>query len=356
VDALRLDIGVPLRSFRVELELEVGAETVALVGPSGAGKSTVLRAVAGLRRPDRGRIAVGERVLFDAEAGIDLPPESRGVGLVFQEYALFPHMTVEKNVAYGGRARVGELLERLRIDHLARARPAQLSGGERQRVGLARALARNPSILLLDEPVSALDAHTRAGVRVELQELLGDLRLPTLLVTHDFEDAAALADRVGVIVDGRVLQVGSPGELVEAPANPFVASFTGGNLMPGVARSADGGLTEVTLDAGGSVLSTDAGSGRVGVVVYPWEVAVARNPTADDSVLNHLDGPITSIIPLGNRVRIRVGPVVAEITTASAERLGLERGDRAFVAFKAAATRVVPLPAGRGSTKEDDPA
>ena len=126
--------------------------------------------------------------------------------------------------------RGGRLLERLRIDHLA-GRPAQLSGGERQRVGLARALARNPSILTLDEPVSALDAHTRAGVRVELQELLGDLRLPTLLVTHDFEDAAALADRVGVIVDGRVLQVGSPGELVEAPANPFVASFTG-NLMP----------------------------------------------------------------------------------------------------------------------------
>ena len=245
MDTLRLDIGVPLRSFRVELELEVGAETVALVGPSGAGKSTVLRAVAGLRRPDRGRIAVGERVLFDAEAGIDLPPESRGVGLVFQEYALFPHMTVEKNVAYGGRARVRELLERLRIDHLARARPAQLSGGERQRVGLARALARDPAILLLDEPVSALDAHTRAGVRVELQELLGDLGLPALLVTHDFEDAAALADRVGVIVDGRVLQMGSPGELVEAPANPFVASFTGGNLMPGVARSAHGGLTEV---------------------------------------------------------------------------------------------------------------
>ena len=208
----------------------------------------MLRAVAGLRRPDRGRIAVGERVLFDAEAGSTCCRRAAGWASSSRS-TRSSHMTVEKNVAYGGRARVGELLERLRIDHLARARPAQLSGGERQRVGLARALARNPAILLLDEPVSALDAHTRAGVRVELQELLGDLRLPTLLVTHDFEDAAALADRVGVIVDGRVLQVGSPGELVEAPANPFVASFTG-NLMPGVARSADGGLTEVTLDAG----------------------------------------------------------------------------------------------------------
>ena len=305
----------------------------------------MLRAVAGLRRPDRGSIAIGERTLFDADRGIDLPPESRDVGLVFQEYALFPHMTVEKNVAYGGKARVGELLERLRIAHLAGARPAELSGGERQRVGLARALARDPSILLLDEPVSALDAHTRADVRVELQELLGDLELPTLLVTHDFEDAAALADRVGVIADGHVLQMGTPAELVEAPANPFVASFTGGNLIPGVAESGPDGLTRVTLDAGGTVLSTDEAAGRVGVIVYPWEVAVAPRVVLGDSALNHLEGTVASIIPLGNRVRLRVGPIVAEITAASAERLSLGRGDAAAVSFKASATRLVPIAA-----------
>ena len=265
MDALRLDIGVPLRSFRLELALAVGKETVALVGPSGAGKSTVLRAVAGLHRPDRGQILLGERVLFDAEQGIDLPPERRGVGLVFQEYALFPHLTVEKNIGYGGKDRLAELLDRFEIAHLAKAHPAQLSGGERQRVGLARALARDPALLLLDEPMSALDAHTRASVRAELHELLRTLGLPAVLVTHDFEDAAALADRVGVIVDGKILQLGSSAELVEAPASPFVASFTGGNLVPGLARPGPDGLTSVELDAGGTVLSTDSaiGPGRV---------------------------------------------------------------------------------------------
>ena len=142
MDALRLDIDVPLRSFRLELALEVGRETVALVGPSGAGKSTVLRAIAGLVRPERGRIELEGDVLFDSAARIDQPPERRRVGLVFQEYALFPHMSVEENVVYGGKDGAQELLDRLGIAHLAKARPAQLSGGERQRVGLARALAR----------------------------------------------------------------------------------------------------------------------------------------------------------------------------------------------------------------------
>ena len=175
--------------------------------------------------------------------------------------------------------------------------------------------------------------------------MLGDLELPTLLVTHDFEDAAALADRVGVIADGHVLQMGTPAELVEAPANPFVASFTGGNLIPGVAESGPDGLTRVTLDAGGTVLSTDEAAGRVGVVVYPWEVAVAPRVVLGDSALNHLEGTVASIIPLGNRVRLRVGPIVAEITAASAERLSLGRGDAAAVSFKASATRLVPIAA-----------
>lgn len=342
MDALRLEIGVPLRSFRLELALEVGRETVALVGPSGAGKTTVLRAVAGLVRPQTGRIELGESVLFDAERGIDVPPEQRRVGLVFQEYALFPHMTVERNVAYGGRARAGELLERFHISHLARARPAQLSGGERQRVGLARALARDPAVLLLDEPLSALDAHTRNSIRGELQELLRSLRLPTLLVTHDFEDAAALANRVGVIVEGSILQIGSPGDLVAAPADPFVGSFTGGNLIRGTARSEAGGLTRVELEEGGVVLSSDPGAGPVGVVVYPWEISLARS-APDDSALNHVEGEVTSIVPLGNRVRVRVGPFVAEVTVASAERLGLACGERVVASFKATAAKLVPL-------------
>jgi molybdate transport system ATP-binding protein len=342
VDALRLDIRVPLRSFRLELALAVGRETVALVGPSGAGKSTVLRAVAGLTRPDRGRIELSGTTLLDEEAGIDEPPERRRVGLVFQEYALFPHMTVAENVAYGGRDRVGELLERFRIAHLAKARPRQLSGGERQRVGLARALAREPEVLLLDEPLSALDAHTRTNVRAELQELLRELALPTLLVTHDFEDAAALADRVGVIVEGRILQLGTAPELVAAPNDPFVASFTGGNLLRGEARPAEHGLTAVRLEDGITLYSTDSGDGRVGLVVYPWEVSLARAAVAD-SALNHVTAPITSLVPLGNRVRVRVGPLVAEVTAESAEQLRLERGEVVVASFKATATRLVPL-------------
>ena len=217
MDTLDLDFALPLRPFRLELALAVGRETVALVGPSGAGKTSILRAVAGLARPERGRIALDGRVLFDAAARIDRPPEERRVGYVFQEYALFPHMTVRQNVAYAGGKRAAETLDRLGITALAQAYPGELSGGERQRVGLARALARDPGVLLLDEPMSALDTHTRAGVRAELRRTLDHLDLPVLLVTHDFQDAAVLADRVGVLVDGRLLQVGTPGELVAAP-------------------------------------------------------------------------------------------------------------------------------------------
>ena len=198
-----------------------------------------------------------------------MPPERRSVGLVFQEYALFPHLDVRGNVAFGGRERVDELLERFRISHLAQARPADLSGGERQRVALARALARDPAVLLLDEPLSALDAHTRNVVRGELAELLAELRLPTLVVTHDFDDAAALAD-------------------------------------------------------------------------YPWEVSLAR-VESPDSAVNPVRGEVRSVVVLGNRVRVRVGPLTAEITTGSAERLELREGEPVVASFKATASRLVPL-------------
>jgi molybdate transport system ATP-binding protein len=342
VAALSLDFACPLRSFELAVALEVERETLALVGPSGAGKTTVLRAVAGLVRPSRGRVALDGEALFDAARRIDLPPERRRVGLVFQEYALFPHLSVERNVAFAGGARTSELLERFGIAHLAKAKPDELSGGERQRVALARALARDPAVLLLDEPMAALDPHTRTTVRAELQELLRELALPTILVTHDFEDAAALADRVGVIAAGRVLQLGTPDELVAAPSDPFVARFTGGNLLHGFARPARDGLTEVVLDGGAVVFSTDRAEGRVGVVVYPWEVSIAHAAAAD-SALNHVSAPITSLVSLGNRVRVRVGPLVAEVTAASAERLGLKRGRVVVASFKATAARLVPL-------------
>ena len=340
MDALELDIGLPLRSFRLELALALGRETFALVGPSGAGKTTVLRAVAGLARPEIGRVRLRGDVLFDSASGVDRPPEERRVGFVFQDYALFPHMTVEQNVAYGGRARSAELLDRFRIAHLARARPRELSGGERQRVGLARALARDPDVLLLDEPLSALDPHTRTALRLELKELLAELDLPVLLVTHDFQDAAVLADRVAALADGRIRQVGTPSQLIAAPADAFVASFTGANVLTGIARPGAGGLTEVALDDGSVVYSVDEALGAVEVAVYPWDVSISRD-LPHDSSLNHVRGPVTSLVLLGNRARVQVRGLVSEITAASADRLGLEQGEIVMASFKAAATRLV---------------
>ena len=168
---LSVELALPLRTFELELALEV-AGAVALVGPSGAGKTSALRAIAGLARPASGRIALDDDVWFEAASGLSRAPDERRVGLVFQAYALFPHMTVRQNVAYAGKERVDELLGRFGISHLARASTTELSGGERQRVALARALARDPGVLLLDEPLSALDTHTKSAVRAELQELL----------------------------------------------------------------------------------------------------------------------------------------------------------------------------------------
>jgi molybdate transport system ATP-binding protein len=341
VATLSADFSLALRSFELKLALEV-ERTVALVGPSGAGKSSVLRVIAGLMKPGTGRIALGGEVWVDVDRRIDRRPDERRVGLVFQEYALFPHLTVQANVAYAGKGRVGELLERFRISHLATTRPDELSGGERQRVALARAIARDPGVLLLDEPLAALDAHTKADVRVELQALLRDFELPTLIVTHDYEDAAALADMIGVIVDGKLRQLGSPRQLVSEPRDPFVASLTGANLLRGRAIRGENGLTSVRLESGELVYSTDPGEGNVGVVVYPWDVSVGRQ-RAEDSAMNLFGGEVASIVHLGNRVRVRVGPLTAEITAASAERLELARGGTAFVSFKATGTRLLPL-------------
>jgi molybdate transport system ATP-binding protein len=341
VDALNFDFALGLRRFELELALEVGDETFALAGPSGAGKTTALRAVAGLTRPRRGTIAVGGERWFDGDGGIDQPPERRSVGLVFQDYALFPHLTVERNVAFGGADGVAALLERFGLTQLAGVRPGELSGGERQRVALARALARSPQVLLLDEPLAALDAQTRAHVRGELREHLREAGLPTIVVTHDFADAAALADRIGVLVEGKLVQVGTTTELVSSPATPFVADFAGGNLLLGTAVPRDDGLTEILLADGTSLVSADPGFGPVGVVVQPWEVSIAR-AASTDSMQNHLRGEIASLVPVGNRVRVRVGPLTAEITASSAERLGLRVGDTVVAGFKATGARLMP--------------
>jgi molybdate transport system ATP-binding protein len=342
--ALRVRFTHPLRSFEASADLTVGrGETLALVGPSGAGKTTVLRVVAGLVRPRTGLVTLDDAVLLDTERGIDVAPERRRVGYLFQEYALFPHLDVLRNVRFGARdrAHAHSLLERFGIDGLARARVGELSGGERQRVALARALARDPAVLLLDEPLSALDTHTRAGVRAELRELLDGLGLPTVVVTHDFEDAATLAQRVGVISDGRILQQGTPTELVAVPSDAFVAGFTGATLLEGRTFESRDGLTGVALDGGLQVWSADDADGPVNVAVYPWDVSLGST-APDDSRLNHVRAPVLSVAPMGNRVRVRVGPVVAEITAASAQRLDLRTGTLVTASFKATAARLFP--------------
>jgi ABC-type sulfate/molybdate transport systems ATPase subunit len=334
---LDLDLRVPLRSFELRARLSVGRETLALVGPSGAGKTTILRAIAGLNHA-RGRITLGDEVWLDDARGIDRPPDRRSVGLVFQEYALFPHMSVRANVAFGGRARAGELMQRLGIAHLADQRPGAISGGERQRVAVARALARDPGVLLLDEPLAALDAHTRAAVREQLADVLAGLAIPTLLVTHDFADAAALADRVGVVLDGRLHQLGTPSELIERPSDAFVASLTGGNLLVGTAAP-DG---SVRLDDGTVLRVGQAARGRVGVTLHPWDVEVARADPADGR--NVVAGTIGATTLHGGRARVRIGAVLAECPLHELD--SLKRGERAFAVFDPAAVRLVPLDAG----------
>ena len=351
---LSLAAETALGAFELDVALCVAAgECMALAGPSGAGKSSVLRIAAGLLRPRAGRVACGERVWFDA-GGIDLPPERRRCGYVFQDYALFPHLSAWQNVGYGlprrgRRARALALLERFGLADRADARPRTLSGGERQRVALARALAVEPAALLLDEPLSALDARTRAAAGRELGAVLHETGVPALLVTHDFQEAALLGDRVGVMDRGRIVQVGTAAELAAAPASPFVADFTGAVVLTGTASAGPAGLTRVELDGGGEVTSPEDAYGPVAVTVYPWDIALAPPGSVDPgSARNHLDVEVVSVTAVGNRVRIGLAapqPLTAELTEPAVERLDVAPGDRVVATWKATATRLLPLDA-----------
>ena len=266
-------------------------------------------------------------------------------------------MSAWQNVAYPlrdgtraeRRARAHELLDRFGLADRADARPQSLSGGERQRVALARALARRPEALLLDEPLSALDARTRASASRTLREILDETDVPALIVTHDFQEAAELADRVGVVDRGRIVQEGSATELAGRPATSFVADFAGAVVLTGTARQGEAGLTAVDLDGGGTVTSTDAASGPVAVSVFPWEIALAP-ATTHGSALNALNARVTSVTAVGNRARValaRPQPLVAEVTAASAERLGLRarhRGRRHLQGGRHAHRRPLTVP------------
>jgi molybdate transport system ATP-binding protein len=357
---LEVELQHHLGRIDLDVALSVGHETLALIGASGAGKTSVLLAIAGILRPDAGRILSAGRPLFDSEQRIDMPPEERRAGLVFQNGALFPHLTVAQNVAFGLRPRSGgrrereqriaEILERFAIAPLASSRPERISGGERQRVALARAVASSPEFLLLDEPLSALDAVTKRRVAGELLRTLAELRLPAILVSHDLGDVAGLADRVAVMDAGRIVQSGTVAELVRVPASGFVAAFAGVNYFAGEAKHA-GGLTEITLDAGGRVESEHDAAGRVGVVVQPWDVSLGEPADAGPGV-NALTGPVTSVAPYGRRLRVSVAsspPIVADVPAQAGHVRELAAGVVVTAMWPPALTGLVPEGAEDGA-------
>jgi molybdate transport system ATP-binding protein len=343
-----------LRNIDLDVELSIDtAERLALVGPSGAGKTTVLRVIAGLQAPAEGRVALDEEVWLDTGTGVDLAPEERRCGYLFQEYALFPRMSAWRNVAFGVRGaeradrreRAVELLERFGCGGLADAEPGALSGGERQRVALARALAPRPAVLLLDEPLSALDPSSRSASLRELDSLLAGLEIPILIVTHSFDEAALLAERISVLDHGSVVQKGTAAEVSAEPASAFVADFTGAVVLRGNASTDADGLTAIALDGGGTVRSTDVAEGPVALSVFPWEISLEPPGAAHtDSALNRVGGEVRSLTELGNRVRVGIALpqlLTAEVTARSVEALNLRPGLAVTAAWKATATRVV---------------
>ncbi len=343
-----------LGDFELDLSLDVPAEgCLALVGPSGSGKSSLLRCVAGLSRPDAGRVACGDELWSDAERDTFVPPEERRCGFLFQDYALFPHLNAWRNVAYGVRgtssernARALDLLDRLGLADRAEAKPRTLSGGERQRVALARALAVEPSALLLDEPLSALDASTRGRAGRELAATIEAAGVPTLLVTHDYEEAATLASEIGVIGDGRIVQRGTAGELAAAPGSAFVADLVGSVVLTGRAGAPGDSGTPVELGQDHTVWTTDSCEpGEVAVSVHPWEILLEPSGSeAHGSARNRLPARVVSVTRLGNRVRVGLDagqPLAAEVTPQAVSELGLAPGREVLAVWKASATRVV---------------
>ena len=334
--ALDFDLEIPLRHFTLNVAASVAAgETLALAGPSGAGKSTVLRALAGLIAVRRGRVALGETVLEDTARGVRLRPERRRIGLVFQDYALFPHRTVRRNVAYGASGPIDHELERVGIAHLADAYPHELSGGERQRVALARALASDPAVLLLDEPLSALDPHTRAAVRGQLRDLLRELRLPTIIVSHSWEDAVELADRVTILVRGRLRQTGPPGELLARPADPFVARLIGLNATPATAVRAADGARVATFADGSTLRVTGDVEGACAVVIAPWHLRLSREDLDGDG----LRATVRSVAAHGGRARVRTDLLIADVDPEAAAGLGA--GDVVWLAVDSSQATVI---------------
>lgn len=346
----------PTIAAAFELDLAV-AQTLVLFGPSGSGKTTILRCLAGLERPDRGRIAAAEEVWFDAVSRVDAAPQRRSVGYLPQGFALFPHLDVRANIAYGiaagsGRerdTRVAELIALLRLDGLEWRRPGQLSGGQQQRVALGRALARRPRLLLLDEPLSALDAPMREALRGELRLLLLASGVPAIVVTHDRIEALVLGDRVAVMADGAVRQLGPTLEVFDRPADETVARIVGiETVIPATVLGASEGLVRLLV---GEVQLTALGDwpteAEVLVSIRAEDVIVVNESTDVSGALsarNRVPGRVVSIEPAGPLVRVRIDcgfPLVAAVTRPALEELALRPGSSVAIILKAPAVHVI---------------
>jgi len=346
-------VDVTVGTFHLDVRVAVGdGELVAVLGPNGAGKTTFLRALAGLVAIDGGRIVLGDQVLDDPAAGVFVAPERRPVGVVFQDHLLFPHLSALDNVAFGlrrqgrsrraARAAAGEWLGRVGLAAEADRRPAQLSGGQAQRVALARALATDPAVLLLDEPLAALDVHTRTAVRRDLRRHLDGFGGMRLLVTHDPIDALTLAHRLVIVEGGRVVQEGTPEEITERPRTEYAAELVGTNLYRGTAEG------ELVRTEGGAVIVAPAAMtapGPVYAVISPAAVAIHRHEP-EGSPRNTWPGRVAHIERLTTKARVRVdGPIaiVADVTAAAVNALDLREGAEVWTAVKASEVGVYPV-------------
>jgi molybdate transport system ATP-binding protein len=346
----------PVIEASLQLKTAGGPSVTVLFGPSGSGKTTILRCLAGLEQPERGFVYFNGAVWFDAERSISLPPQQRRIGYLFQEYALFPHLTVRQNLEFGlrrvtrpqRRQRVTEITSLFQIGDLVDRYPRELSGGQLQKVALARTVAPEPRLLLLDEPLSALDAPARGRLRSELRQLLNRVGIPTLLVTHDRTEAIVLGDQLAVVGDGKIQQTGSIEEVFSHPVNHLVANSLGvETVVPGEIVGFQKGLLTVqakqvqlfAVDPG------DVSKQQVYICVRAEEVMLSKAVGSQESARNHLSGTITSIAPEGPLVRVVVDcgiPLVAFVTKPSREDLDLNVGDTVTAVVKATSVHLVP--------------
>ena len=338
------------KSFRLDLSVSIPpGTTAALLGPNGSGKSTAVAALAGLLPIDEGRIKLAGAALDDPRQNRFVPPENRNIGVVFQTYLLFPHLNVIDNIAFGLRsrrfgkeaaqARAGEWLDRLGLTGLANRKPGALSGGQAQRVALARALVTEPDLLLLDEPLSALDVTTRVQFRRTLAEHLEGFAGPRLLITHDPTEAFLLADQIHVIEHGNVTQAGTPDDIRLRPQTPYVADLAGSNLITGTASK---GVIETEHHL--LHIADNQVMGPVLAAIRPSSISVHRREP-DGSPRNAWKTTIDLVEHLGERVRLRTGgplPLTAEITEEAVRVLDLVEGTDVWISIKATEISVEP--------------